>query len=98
MCAASVAHVSHLDARQLWKQTAIPIVFDDKAGGRLLVKIPYTPFNRAWLKQDHTRAPEWLKQFQCWRVPRAWLEDVTKRLCRQYGRVYVIHPYREREQ
>jgi hypothetical protein len=86
-----------LDAAHVWRQAEIPVVFCDTAGKRLLVKMPYAHDNRAWLKDEHVRRPEWLKQFTCWRVPRAWLDELTQRLCEHYGQVYVIHPYRERE-
>jgi hypothetical protein len=73
------------------------VVFRDTAQNRLLVKLPYAADNRAWLKTEHTRRPEWVPAFKCWQVPKAWLDDVTRRLCQRYGQVYLIQPYRERE-
>lgn len=85
------------DASRIWRQSTVPVVFRDTVQRRVLVKLPYAPDNRAWLKGAHVRYPEWLKQFQCWQVPRAWLDEATSRLCLRYGQVYLIQPYRERE-
>jgi len=85
------------EAAAIWRQTRIPVVFRDAARKRLLVKLPYTPDNREWLRADHPRRSVWLKQYGCWEVPRAWLDTLIQALCDRHGQVYVIQPYRERE-
>jgi hypothetical protein len=76
---AQAQHPATLDAVAVWRQQEIPVVFWDTAGKRLLVKMPYAKGNYAWLKGEHVRRPEWLKQFTCWRVPRAWIVRCVRR-------------------
>lgn len=85
------------DARTLWRQSTYPVVFRDTAQKRLLVKLPWAEGNGHWLRDGRHHRPVWLKQWKCWQVPHAWLDDVTRRLCQRYASVYVVQPYRERE-
>ena len=62
-----------------------------------MVKLPYAPGNGDWLRSDHRRKPEWVKQYKCWETPKSWFEDVVRRLLQRFGRVYVIQPYRTQE-
>lgn len=95
------AHIDSLNSQRdpawIWRQRAIPVVFDDRDHGQLLVKLPYDATNRVWLRGGEHRKPEWMPAQKCWRVPRAWLEALVYRLGLRYGQVYMIHPYRTRE-
>jgi hypothetical protein len=64
----SAIHVlqSPRQAAAIWRQTTIPVVFNDTVCKRLLVKLPYAVDNRSWLKDEHRHRPAWLKAFQCW--------------------------------
>ena len=62
-----------------------------------MVKLPYDPENRHWLRGERHRKPTWNARFKCWETPKAWLEDVVIRLLQRFGRAYLIAPYREVE-
>lgn len=36
--------------RQVWTQKSIPVVFRRGQGERLILRLPYTPENREWVK------------------------------------------------
>jgi hypothetical protein len=94
---ASAGDIAMRHPGAIWRQQAIPVLFDDTTRKRLLVKLPYAADNYAWLRQGRHHRPEWLKAFRCWKIPRAWLEEVAILLCERHGQAYIIHPYRERE-
>ena len=92
-----VVSVETQRAREIWKQTVIPVVL--RRGGRdpLMVKFPYAPGNRDWLREGHRMKPCWNKHYECWELPRSWFEDITQRLLRSFGKVYIIQPFRLQE-
>ena len=75
----------------------MPVVYRQGGSEPLLVRLPYASGNGGWLRSDHRRKPEWVKQYKCWGTPKAWFEDVVRRLLQRFGRVYVIQPYRTQE-
>jgi len=84
-------------AREIWKQTRIPVVFRPGGKNSLMVKFPYAPGNRDWLRGGHRTKPCWNEHYECWELPRPWFEDVTQRLLRRFGKVYIIQPFRLQE-
>lgn len=83
-------------AREVWKQTSIPVVY--RPGKEpILVKIPYAEDNRDWLRGGKRSRPKWDAKYKCWIVPLAWFEDVIRRLLDRFGQVYVIEGYREQQ-
>jgi hypothetical protein len=84
--------------RRLWAQRAVPVLFNDKARRRLLVKLPYAPDNAAWLAlQGGRHYLEWLPRYTCWQVPLSWLNDLARRLVGRFGGCYLVQPYRQME-
>jgi hypothetical protein len=84
-------------AREIWKQTRIPVVFRPGGKNSLMVKFPYALDNRDWLRKGHRTKPCWNEHYECWELPRSWFEDVTQRLLRRFGKVYIIQPFRLQE-
>jgi hypothetical protein len=82
-----------LRLRQIWAQKEIPVVYRPAQSKPFMVRLPYSPTNRHWLKGDHRNHPEWLTTSKCWKTPKAWFEDIIKRALEKYGSVYVIHSF-----
>ena len=84
-------------ARAVWRQSKIPIVFRRERPAPLLAKIPFATGNLEWLRDDQTRKPVWDAQHKAWEIPQAWF-DRTIRLClRRYEKCYVVQLFRERQ-
>ncbi len=89
---------------QIWKQNEIPVVFrDGKPTQRLLIRLPFKQpdmlkaeyFEQLnWVRAEHRIYPERITQYNCWKIPMTWFEDIIKRSMYKYGSVYVIQPYR----
>lgn len=88
---------SDQQAAAIWRQAKVPVVYRRGGSQPLMIRLPYAPDNRAWLRSDHRRKPEWNNQFRCWETPKSWLEDVARRLLARFARVYVIQPYTAQE-
>ena len=82
---------------RIWKQKTIPVLFRKGKGHPLLVNLPFSNNNRAWLKQDRRNHPRWNAKFKCWEVPMAWFNDVISETLSRYGKLYIIQPFREQE-
>lgn len=82
---------------QIWKQNQIPVVYRPERGKPLLVRLPYAPTNRQWLKGDHRNQPDWIAEQKYWQTPKAWFEDIVKRALCRYGQIYVIQPFNAQE-
>lgn len=85
------------DAAAIWRQEQIPVIYRPGAEHPLLVKLPYAPGNRDWLRGEHRRIPQWVKQYHCWEVPKAWFNTTVEAALRRFGSVYVIQPFQVRE-
>src|SRR4051812_17019800 len=83
--------------RGVWNQKRLPVVI---RGGRvrpLVVRLPFDPSNREWLRNDRRTKPEWLASYTAWSVPKSWFEETLRRFLGRYGAVYVIQPFSESE-
>jgi hypothetical protein len=89
--------MNHRDPVAIWKQSEVPVVYKKGASNPLLVKLPYANGNGTWLKGDHRYAPDWLRQYKCWKTPKSWFDDVITRTLLRFHSVYVIQPFREYE-
>jgi hypothetical protein len=76
--------------REIWSQKKIPIAY--RQAESLLIRLPFAPNNRFWLKDNHRKAPAWDTRYKCWQAPRAWFENVVQRILKRFGKVYVIQP------
>nr|VFK51478.1 MAG: hypothetical protein BECKTUN1418D_GA0071000_100817 [Candidatus Kentron sp. TUN]VFK57870.1 MAG: hypothetical protein BECKTUN1418F_GA0071002_11285 [Candidatus Kentron sp. TUN]VFK66706.1 MAG: hypothetical protein BECKTUN1418E_GA0071001_11245 [Candidatus Kentron sp. TUN] len=83
--------------KEIWKQEKIPVVFRKGKSEPLLIHLPYAQDNWWWLKGEHRNQPEWIENYNGWKTPKAWFEDVIKRTLGKYGSVYVIQPYRTQQ-
>jgi hypothetical protein len=84
-------------AARIWRQKMIPVAYRRGGSNPLMVKLPYSPENYAWLKGEHRNKPEWNQKFTCWEAPKAWFDDIVTRALERYGQIYVIQPYRAQE-
>ena len=83
--------------KRIWRQKDIPIVFRRQRPEAILVKLPYSESNYAWLRANHRRRPKWNQQFKCWEVPMSWLDDVVGRTLMKFGKSYLIQQYRKHQ-
>ncbi|RPI74829.1 MAG: hypothetical protein EHM45_17040 [Desulfobacteraceae bacterium] len=83
--------------KEIWNQKEFPVVFRKGKGEPLLVRFSDSDEEKAWLKDEHRNKPKWLKNYKCWKIPKAWFEDVVKRALIRYKGVYVIQPFRPQE-
>lgn len=73
------------------------MIYRQGGANPLMIRLPYAPDNRAWLRADRQRKPAWKKQFKCWEAPKSWFDSVISQCLHRYGRVYVIQPYKAHE-
>lgn len=83
--------------RQLWNQTAIPVLYRRGPGNPLLVRLPFDPTNRAWLQISGRKNPLWDARAKSWELPQGWFNDLVTRCLERFGRAYIVQPYREQE-
>lgn len=84
--------------RAIWKQTEIPVIYRTGKKEPMMLKLPYDPDNRQWLRQDKTgRHPVWNSKYKCWLLPRTRFDEMVEALLDRFHRTYVIQPYREKE-
>jgi len=78
----------------------VPVIFRPTPGAQpgLMVRLPYSSDNRAWLRGTRRMRPTWIPAQKYWRVPRAWFSAVLLEAVQRYGGVYVIEPHNELEQ
>jgi hypothetical protein len=67
------------DAGPIWRQDVIPVLYRDTTARQLLFKLPYALDNGWWIRAEKVRSPEWIKQYQCWRIPQSWLNEMVPR-------------------
>jgi hypothetical protein len=84
-------------AAAIWRQSQIPVIYRRGRGLPLMVRLPYSPDNFDWLRNENRRKPEYDRQYKCWYVPSSWFDDLIRRTLQKFGRVYVIQPFRALE-
>jgi len=90
-------HQPTRDAAAIWRQSQVPVVYRQGGSKPLMVKLPFSPDNRLWLKNDRQRRPKWDERFKCWQTPMAWFDDIIGRCLVRFGRVFVVQPFRASE-
>jgi hypothetical protein len=73
----------------IWHQTAIPRVYHGPKPP-MLVRIPYAPDNRAWLKDTRRTQPKWNAKDAHWELPRLWFNDTIRRIVSRFGSCWLI--------
>ena len=85
------------DFERFWNQTRLPVIFQRERPAPLLVRLPFAPDNKVWLRNQERSKPSWDKEHRAWEVPQAWFERVIRLSFTRYGACYVIQLYREKE-
>jgi hypothetical protein len=81
--------------RAIWKQSKIPVIYRQGGSEPLLVRLPYSRDNRAWLKEKpRQKDPEFFDKYKCWKVPKSRFDDIIIKALTRYDQIYVIQPYR----
>jgi hypothetical protein len=80
-------------ARAIWRQKWIPVIYSEKRGRPLKIRLPYAPGNYNWLRGDRQRKPAWNKRYKCWETPYAWLDYAMYEILERFGRVYLIQSH-----
>ncbi|WP_336079500.1 hypothetical protein [Thalassospira sp. CH_XMU1448-2] len=84
--------------KSIWNQGAIPVILRRGGKGqRLRLRLPFSVSNRLWLQDGKSTSPNWIADGKYWEVPKAWFNDLVNRALADYGKIYVIQPYREQE-
>lgn len=81
----------------IWRQTQTPVLFRRGMGYPLLLKLPYAPDNRGWIRNGQRSKPIWCDQYKCWEVPQAWFEKTIRAAFSRFRRIYVIQPVRKQQ-
>ena len=81
---------------KIWWDSKYPALFRRGAGFKLWVRVDQTPENFRAIKLRNIY-PLWLPQRNCYEVPAAWFDELVKLLVRQFGGLYIIQPYTEKE-
>ena len=82
---------------RIWRQTDIPVVYRQASPGPILVRLPYSPDNYAWLRGDNRHKPKWDAQHKNWETPVTWFDGLIHRSLQRYRKVYVIQVYRDQQ-
>lgn len=93
-----IADVSDARLDEIWKQGEIPAILRRGGKGeRLRARIPEVGDEEEWLQNGRRLSPEWIEEYQCWELPKAWFNDFVVRALTRYRRLYIVQPYREQE-
>jgi hypothetical protein len=84
--------------KAVWNQKETPVILRRGGKGeRLRVRLPFQPLNKQWLQNGRRNEPVWDRNEKYWETPKAWFNDLVNRALEQFGRVYIIQPFREQE-
>ncbi|MQP64882.1 hypothetical protein GE253_05920 [Niveispirillum sp. SYP-B3756] len=84
--------------RKIWNQGKIPVALRRTGPWELLrVRIPHSELNYKWLKNGRKSSPIWIRSENYWEIPKSWFNDFVERSLEDYGQLYIIQPYREKE-
>jgi hypothetical protein len=83
--------------KRVWSNPRVPVLYRRGPGNPLLARLPYASTNRSWLQESGRKKPVWLATKKYWELPQAWFSDLVKRCLDNYGRVYIIQPFRAQE-
>ena len=79
---------------RIWRQQNIPVIFKQPKSNPLLVKLPYSQENFAWLRAENRKKPTWNGIYKAWEVPVSWFDNLIHRALKKYHQVYVIQIYK----
>jgi len=82
---------------RIWSQSSIPVIYRQASPNPLLIRVPFSSDNYAWLRGDKRHKPRWDAQHKRWETPMAWFDDLVGRMLKRHGQVYVIQLYKEQQ-
>ncbi|MGA1809429.1 MULTISPECIES: hypothetical protein [Sphingobium] len=89
--------------KAIWNQKEIP-VFLRREEGRPRLRLPcnwnsyaHVALTRNWIRAGRHSIPESDYKRRYWEVPASWFNELLKQLLQEYGKLYVIQPFREQE-
>lgn len=77
---------------QAWRQSEVPVIFRPSEAN-VLIKLPFSVDNRAWLSRGRQRRADWNPKFKCWELPRSAFNELARRIIDRYAQVILIQPY-----
>lgn len=80
----------------IWWQHDAPILFNRGEGKRPWVKTTASATDVEFIKLGPT-IPLWIEKYSCYQVPMLWFSKLVRLLVENFGQLYVIQPYREKE-
>lgn len=83
--------------KAVWRQKVIPVLYRQGKGMPLLIKLVSNENADSWLQGEKRRYPRWNYKFNCWEVPQSWLNELVERVLREYGKLFLIQPYKKQE-
>ena len=86
--------------KQIWAQGRAPVLLRRGKGKSPRLRLPYEPKkrdNRFWIRLGRRTDIRWNSKQRYWEVPQAWFNDLVDRCLQEFGKVYIIQPYKEQE-
>lgn len=81
----------------IWRQSRFPALFRRGVGFKLWVRIEQSHENYELIKINRS-IPQWIEKKVCYEVPADWFDKLVPILLRKFNFLYIIQPYREREE
>ena len=82
---------------EIWRSSPIPALFRRGVGHKLWVRIDEKSENSDLIRLKKIY-PQWIPKYVCYEVPSAWFNELIKVLIGKFGALYIIQPYREKEE
>jgi hypothetical protein len=90
--------------RLVWNQRETPVILRRTGKGEdIRLRLPTANasrdhmIHRSWIRNGRRSAVAWSQTMRCWEAPRSWFNDLVERCLDQFGKVYIIQPFREQE-
>ena len=88
--------------RQIWNNDEITVLLRRaQTGEKLRLRVrgnkEGTFPDRQWIRKGRRSKPKWDRSERYWEAPKAWFNDLVFRSLKDFGRVYIVQPYREQE-
>ena len=80
---------------KIWFESPVPALFRPPKG-QVLVRVDKHPTNRCLIKLGRNW-PRWVEQRHCYQVPAAWFSKLAKVIVNEFGAVWIIQPFREKQ-
>lgn len=81
----------------VWRDSPHPAIFRRGKGFKLWVRLDQSKENYDLIKINRS-IPRWIDKKVCYEVPADWFDKLVPILLRTHNFLYIIQPYREREE